>query len=89
MLNITLHKCKEMFTVAFSISAMTEFVNIRNFTSLFLKDAMCYRINVAIFGISDLNSIWHTEYYAGRKKQAVLHTHKKCILYFYLLNLLS
>jgi len=70
MFNITLHKCKEMFTVAFSISAVTEFVNIRNFTSLFLKDAMCYRINVATFGIGDLNSIWHTEYYAGRKKQA-------------------
>jgi hypothetical protein len=46
---------------------MTEFINIRNFTSLYLRDATCYRIIVAIFGIDDLNSLWHTEYYAARK----------------------
>jgi hypothetical protein len=70
MFNITLHKSKEIFTVAFSISAMTEFINIINFISLYLKDAMCYRIIFATFGIDDLNSIWRTEYYAGRKTQA-------------------
>jgi hypothetical protein len=70
MFNITLHKSKEIFTAAFSISTMTEFINIRNFTSLFLKDATCYSIIDATFRIDDLNPIWRTEYYAGRKKQA-------------------
>jgi len=76
----------------FSISAMTEFINIRNFTSLFLKDATCYRIIVATFGIDDLNSIWCTEYYAGSKsklKLFVQHLHNKYDLYFNGLNLLS
>jgi uncharacterized protein YqgC (DUF456 family) len=68
MFNITLHESNEIFTVPFSVSAMTEFINIRNFTSLFLKDATCYRIIVATFGIDDLNSVWCTEYYAGSKK---------------------
>jgi len=81
--NITVHKCKEIFTVAYSISAMTEFINIRNFTSLFLKDAMCYRIIVATIGI-DLNS-WCAECYAGRKKQAQIFcaafTYETCFIF--------
>jgi len=70
---------------------MTEFINIRNFTSLFLKDATCYRIIVATFGI-DLNSIWCTEYYAEAKNKLkffVQLSHNKCVLYFKGLNLLS
>jgi hypothetical protein len=57
MFNITLHKSKEIFTVAFSVSVMTEFINIRNFMSLFLKDVTCYRIIVATLGFDDLYSI--------------------------------
>jgi hypothetical protein len=49
---------------------MTEFINIRNVISLYLMDATCYKIIFATFGIDDLNPIWHTEYYAGRKTQA-------------------
>ena len=61
--NMALHKSKEIFTV----TAVAEFINIRHFTSFFLKNATCYRIIVAAFGIGDLNSVWGTEYYAGRK----------------------
>lgn len=55
--SVTLHKGKGMFTVTFAIIAVTQFINIRNFTSLFLNNATCYTIIVATFWFGDLNSI--------------------------------
>jgi hypothetical protein len=79
-LKITLHASMEIFTVTFSISAMTEFINIRNFASLCLKNATCYGITVATFGISDLNS-GALNIMKWGLKFVVQHSHKKCIVY--------
>lgn len=72
MFNITLHESKETFTITFSIMAVVEFINIKHVICFILKTCTCYRIIVVTFGISDLNSVWHTEYYSGKKESVNL-----------------